>query len=249
MPADLPYSNRQIDKAGKLLRDALVGGTPALSGYGLEEAASVVEGFRAAHSAALLTARMGLRSCIDTEGVPAVELTQRLKRTPTIVDKLRRLPRMTLSRMQDVGGCRAVFATQDEVNTVLGRFTRNSERRNGTPDTVRDYVTDPRPSGYRAVHVWTRYRGRRIEVQLRTWFQHNWADMVEDITFDTGIDYKSGDGSEIVHEWLRRLAGAPALIEAGMTVGEALGPDYDELRDAASARIAGETRQEGGGHA
>ena len=249
MPADLPYSNRRIDKAGKLLRDALVGEAPVLSGYELEEAASVVEVFRAAHSAPLLTARMGLRSCIHTEGVPAVKLTQRLKRTPTIVDKLRRLPTMTLSRMQDIGGCRAVFATQDEVNTVLTRFTRNGEIRNETPDTVRDYVTNPRSSGYRAVHVWTRYRGRRIEVQLRTWFQNNWADMVEDITFDTGIDYKNGAGSEIVHDWLRRLAGAPALVEAGMTVGEALGPDYDALRDAASARITDETRQEGGGHA
>ena len=39
----------------------------------------------------------------------------------------------------------------------------NSVRRNGTEDTVRDYVTRPRDSGYRAVHLWTRYRGLRVE--------------------------------------------------------------------------------------
>ncbi len=115
---------------------------------------------------------MGLRSCVDTEGLYAVEFGQRLKRTPTIIDKLRRRPTMKLSSMQDIGGCRAVFSKQSEVARVLARFTYNSLKRNEIEDTVRDYVTNPRSSGYRGVHVWTRYDGRRIEVQLRTEMQH-----------------------------------------------------------------------------
>ena len=249
VPDDLPYSKGQIDRAGKALRRNLVGEGPSLPDAELEAHIGVMEAFRAVHRTPLLTARMGLRSCIDSEGVQAARLSQRLKRTPTIIDKLRRLPTMTLSRMQDIGGCRAVFATQDEVALVLNRFTRNSERRNGTPDTVRDYVTNPRASGYRAVHIWTRYGDRRIEVQLRTWYQNNWADLVEDITFDTGIDYKDGAGSDIVHQWLRRLAGAHAAIGSGMLAGEVLGPDYDELREATKARILAETMQEAERHA
>jgi len=48
---------------------------------------------------------MGLRSVVGTEGC-TVEVTQRLKRVPTIVDKLRREPTMQLASMQDIGGCR-----------------------------------------------------------------------------------------------------------------------------------------------
>lgn len=55
---------------------------------------------------------MGLRSCLTTEGLE-LDVSQRLKRLPTIEDKLRRLPRMDLSSMQDIGGCRAVLDTQD----------------------------------------------------------------------------------------------------------------------------------------
>ena len=245
VPDKLPYSKGRIDRAGRALRRDLVGEDPLQSAEELEAELAVVEAFRAAHRRPLLTARMGLRSCIESEWLDAIELTQRLKRMPTIVDKLRRLPTLTLSRMQDIGGCRAVFARQYEVSAVLERFTRNSERRNGKPDTVRDYVTNPRSSGYRAVHIWTRYGDRRIEVQLRTSLQHQWADIVEDITFATGIDYKDGAGSEIVHEWLRHLAAAPALVQAGDPVGEVLGPDYDELSQAAVAQIIGETMQEG----
>ena len=243
VPDDLPYSKRGIDRAGKLLRDALVGEAPVLSGYELEEAAAVVEGFRAAHSVPLLKARMGLRSCVRSEGLEAVEFGQRLKRMPTIIDKLRRLPTMKLSSMQDIGGCRAVFSTQAEVAQVQERFMRNSLRRNGTDDAVRDYVTTPRSSGYRGVHVLTRYDGRRIEVQLRTDVQHQWAKLVEELVVLTGVDYKSSDGSEIVHRWLRKLSEGSALTEAGWPVGEGFDQEYDSLYKAALAQLRRDIEQ------
>lgn len=110
---------------------------------------------------------MGLRSSITTEGL-APDVTRRLKRLPTIEDKLRRLPRMDLSAMQDIGGCRAVIDTQDQVRRVADRFRKNSHRRNQQRDKTKDYVDSPKPSGYRAIHIYTRYHGRRIEVQLCT---------------------------------------------------------------------------------
>ena len=145
--------------------------------------------------------------------------------------------------MQDIGGCRAVFAGQTEVNRVLERFTRNSERRNGTPDTVRDYVANPRTSGYRAVHIWTRYGSRRIEVQLRTEVQHQWARLVEELVVLTGIDYKSNDGSEIVHRWLRKLSEGSALTEAGWQVGEGFDQEYDSSYEAALTQLGRDIEQ------
>lgn len=243
VPPDLPHSKGRIDRAGRALRRDQAGEDTPLSAGERRAEISVVEDFRILHRTPLLTARMGLRSCIDREGLEAVELTQRLKRMPTILDKLRRLPTMKLSAMQDIGGCRAVFSTQAEVARVLERFTRNSSKRNEAEDTVRDYVTNPRSSGYRGVHVWTRYHDRRIEVQLRTELQHEWAKLVEDLVVLTGTDYKSGDGPEVVHEWLRRLSEAYSLIESGRPAGEKFEREYDALERAAWAQLRSDAGQ------
>ena len=108
--------------------------------------------------------------------------------------------------MQDIGGCRAVLKSQDEVQRVVDRFLANSLERNRRSDKIRDYVIQPQESGYRAIHVYTRFHGRRIEVQVRTHEQDSWAKIVEDLTSRTGIDFKSGDGPDEVHDLLRRLS-------------------------------------------
>ncbi len=239
----LPFSKGRIDRAGRALCRDLVGEGPALADVELAAEIAVVEAFRAAHSIPLLKARMGLRSCVRAEGLEAVEFGQRLKRMPTIIDKLRRLPTMKLSSMQDIGGCRAVFSAQAEVARVQERFMRNSLRRNGTDDAVRDYITKPRSSGYRGVHVLTRYDGRRIEVQLRTEPQHEWAKLVEKLVVVTGTDYKSGDGSNVVHRWLQNLSERCALAEAGQPGGAEFDEEYDALEEAAMAQIGSDTEQ------
>ena len=127
VPDDLPYSKGQIDRAGKALRRNLVGEGPSLPAAELEAHIGVMNAFRAVHRTPLLTARMGLRSCIDSEGVQAVKLSQRLKRTPTIIDKLRRLPTMTLSRMQDIGGCRDELCEAAKAE-ILGEAMQEAER-------------------------------------------------------------------------------------------------------------------------
>lgn len=204
-----------VNRAGDTLRRALTGEGPAPSTDEVRRAQAVVDAYRSAHAAPLRAAGMGLRSCIVTLGLEP-DISGRLKKFPTIEDKLRRLPTMKLSSMQDIGGCRAVLPTQDDVNRVLERFKANSLRRNHQPDKVRDYVSQPQVSGYRAVHIYTRYQERRIEVQLRTPSQDGWAKAVENLSNRTGIDYKSGDGSKEIHELLRSLSEVQAMQEARM---------------------------------
>ncbi len=92
----------QVNKAGKALRVWSTGSwaplTPEAS-QGLE----VLQRWRAAHQYPLIKANNGLRSVVRTEGCQ-VEVSQRLKSIPTIVDKLVRQPTMQLSTMQDIGG-------------------------------------------------------------------------------------------------------------------------------------------------
>lgn len=194
-----------VRRAGNVLRQAQATGGTTPPAEEVLHARRIVEAYRSAHATPLNAAYMGLRSCLTTERLHA-DVSRRLKRLPTIEDKLRRLPDMDLSSMQDVGGCRTVLDSQDAVTRLVARFCSNSVRRNRQPDKIRDYVSRPQASGYRAIHIYTRYHGRRIEVQFRTREQDSWAKIVEDLTSKTGVDIKNGDGPERVHVLLRRLS-------------------------------------------
>ena len=208
-----------VRRAGEVLRQAAAEGSEVPAVEDVRKARAVVEAYRSAHAAPLHAAYMGLRSCLTTEGFD-LDVSRRLKRLPTIEDKLRRLPDMDLSTMQDIGGCRAVLDTQEQVRRVLERFCANSRRRNQRPNKIKDYVAEPRDSGYRAIHVHTRYHGRRIEVQLRTQDQDSWAKIVEDLTSKTGIDFKNDDGPDEVHDLLRELSERLSRREPGQPITE-----------------------------
>ena len=139
-----------MKRAGEVLRRAQDSRGSVPSFEEVREAREVVEAYRSAHAAPLHAAYMGLRSCLTTEGfyvdVFDLDVSRRLKRLPTIEDKLRRLPTMDLSTMQDIGGCRAVLNTQEQVQRVVERFCANSLKRNRRPDRIRDYVAGPQTS-------------------------------------------------------------------------------------------------------
>ena len=210
-----------MKRSGEVLRRAQASRGSVPSNEEVREAREVIEAYRSAHAAPLHAAYMGLRSCLTTEGL-ALDASRRLKRLPTIEDKLRRLPTMDLSTMQDIGGCRAVLNTQEQVQRVVERFCANSLKRNRRADRIRDYVAEPQTSGYRAIHIYTRYHGRRIEVQLRTREQDSWAKIVEDLTSKTGIDFKNGDGPDAVHELLRELSELLSQRKPGQPYTDAL---------------------------
>lgn len=179
----------------------------------------------------LRKANMGLRSMVRTAGAE-VEVSQRLKRVPTILDKLQREPTLALSKMQDIGGCRAVLASVDEVRRVEARL-----RRNRPPVGYADYISEPRASGYRGVHLVVEYDGRNIEVQLRTRVMHAWAITVERLTWRLGENLK-GDGDHVVQQLLRVISEAMAVEEHGGVVDASLLGKMERLRQQAGPYLA-----------
>lgn len=161
MRPPLAPTKSQVNKAGKLIRKGLLR-EESVAWDDLVRAMGVLERHRADHQYPLAKATMGLRSVVKTEGC-IVEVSQRLKRTPTILDKIVREPTMSLANMQDVAGCRAVLEDIDERRRVEKRL-----RKNRPPIQVYDYVETPRSSGYRGGHVIVQYDQRKVEVQLRT---------------------------------------------------------------------------------
>jgi GTP pyrophosphokinase len=114
-------SRAAVDRAGDVLRRHQSG--ELANPFQLGEAWSVVDAFRREWSDSphpLTTANMGLRSMAKTVTSTA-QVSQRLKRANRIVDKLVRAPRMRLSQMQDVGGCRVVVSTLTELRALQSR--------------------------------------------------------------------------------------------------------------------------------
>ena len=119
-------SKKSIDRAGIALR-AWWRGEP-VSQVDLGAASLLVADYRESFSGPLNSITMGVRSMVKSEHAPVV-VSQRLKRLATIVDKLARHDHMKVTRMQDIGGCRALLPDEATVRRV--RLLRRCELERG----------------------------------------------------------------------------------------------------------------------
>ena len=114
-----------------------------------------------------------------------------------------------MSRMQDIGGCRAIVANADDAFNLAGDLGASRMRH----ELVRyhNYIDNPRNTGYRSLHLIYAYNSDRttawqdlqIEIQLRSQLQHQWATAVETVGTFIGDALKSNVGDTT---WLRFFA-------------------------------------------
>jgi putative GTP pyrophosphokinase len=177
----------------------------------LIRAVRTIEEYRGMHAGPMTSVTMGIRSMVQTvRRRDDVRPGQRFKRLDRILDKLERYPRMRLSQMEDIGGCRVVLPTIAEVYAVLRRVRHNwSEIR---PD---DYITNPKADGYRGIHVVKKRGGRLIEIQLRTVGQHEWAEAIESSSPRVGFNLKDGGGPADLREYFKLASDRIYTQEAG----------------------------------
>jgi putative GTP pyrophosphokinase len=188
-------SKGAVNRAGEALR-----GIGPLSA----ENAAALENWRASHNAVLNTFQAILRNRTRGKGIV---VAQRLKRRNTIIDKLSRESKMQLARMDDVAGCRLIFADVAELrdfraNLLQAKFAHKRKNEVGKYD----YILTPKPSGYRGVHdiyeynvsskQGARFKGLMLELQYRTKSQHAWATAVEVVTQMTDFQPKFNRGGE-----------------------------------------------------
>ncbi|MDY6856663.1 MAG: RelA/SpoT domain-containing protein [Thermodesulfobacteriota bacterium] len=193
-------SKKQINKAGAIL--TLINPSQAE----LSWAVGLADRWRACHAYPINTFQATLRTKLRAYGGDPIA-AQRLKRMPTIIDKLKRYPNMKLTTMQDIGGVRAILNSVRDVYRLSGEY-RDSIRFPHELVDQKDYLQNPRDEdGYRSIHLIYRYRnsqakdynGLRIELQIRTRLQHTWATAVETMGTLLGQALKSRLGDR---EWL-----------------------------------------------
>ncbi len=113
---------------------------------------------------------------------------------------------LKLSKIQDIGGCRAVVNTVAGVHKLVGKYKESYIKHK--LDKISDYIQNPKTSGYRAIHLVYKYKSDKkntynnlkIEMQFRSKLQHIWATSVEVVDMFTMQSLKSSQGKE---EWLR----------------------------------------------
>lgn len=131
--------------------------------------------------------------------------------------------------MQDIGGCRAVLTSARDVAQIV-KYYKSKSRMNHKQVSMKNYIENPKESGYRGVHLIYRYHsnnqqtsiynGFKIEMQLRSQLQHSWATAVETVGAFVGQALKSSIGDE---KWKRFFA----LMSTAIAIREHTAPVPD----------------------
>lgn len=199
-----PLSKSAVKRAGSMIRKYGKGECELKE---LDPHLDVMRHYRASFNPALEATHEALVSLHGELGIRG-EITRRLKKTRTILEKLIRESGLDLSRMQDIGGCRSVLDDLDDLYRVRDGIAARWEAKEV------DYISSPRQSGYRAIHMIVRHEDRPIEIQLRTKTMHSWAEMVEALSMTLAVNYKQ-DGDAVVQQYMRAMSELMAATEAG----------------------------------
>jgi putative GTP pyrophosphokinase len=193
---ELPHwvSKGAINRAGEAIRNQTL----------TLDQTVILESWRIAHRTVIHTFEALLRARAKKN--QDVKIAQRLKRRTTIVDKLSRLPKMELARMDDVAGCRLIFPSLEALREFRGKVHQAKFRHILKNEKEKyDYIKTPTNRGYRGIHDVYEFRSKRegkskkcdgllIELQYRTNVHHAWATAVEVVTQMTENEPKFNRG-------------------------------------------------------
>ncbi len=187
----MTLSNSQITKLGDRLRQGVD-----------KEDLILLDEFRQTFSALDEQAYPIIQAALSTR--TDCTLTKRKRKTQqSIVDKLNRQPRLRLPQMQDIAGCRIVVqggsqATQ-QINDLLGDTFSSPQWQ--LESKSRD--TD----GYRAIHIIVKADKKFYEIQLRSYAQNIWANLIESLCDESNsLKYGGTEQEQPLMEKLKNLA-------------------------------------------
>lgn len=211
------YSIQQINRAGDVIRSQDVDGTKQ------QDAIKIIDNWRAAHAYPMHVIYIHLRKISEKRKYDKGELSlvvERLKRLDSIVAKLKREQGMDLCRMQDLGGCRVIVPSLENVWDFANQYKKSRIRHKFKREY--DYITRPKNSGYRSLHLVYKFHSDKketynksifIEIQIRTHLQHLWATALETMGLFTKQALKAGEGDIYVKRFFVLVSSLFAMQE------------------------------------
>ena len=124
---------------------------------------------------------------------PDIEFSSRVKTIDTLKQKLQRLNKTSLDRIQDIAGIRIdgllTLKSQEAVaNSLKSTFISFGAKK----VDIKNLATSPH-AGYRAVHLHIKSPAGCVEVQIRTHLQSAWANAYEALADVMGRDIRYAD--------------------------------------------------------
>ena len=156
----------------------------------------------------------------DSETALAEHIKSRIKSAPSMREKLlsRSLEpdaKTGLTKLSDAVGLRVVLHFVGDVYTVLEKL---KESDSFTVKTVKDYIANSKPNGYRSLHVILSVpfgvdgiESIDAEIQLRTIAMDCWASLEHQLRYKKKIG-----NTELIEEELRRCADEMASTDLTM---------------------------------
>lgn len=188
----MALSNSQITKLGDRLRQGIIGAEDLI----------LLDEFRQTFGE------------LDNQAYPIIQhalsnkagctLTKRKRKTQqSIVDKLIRQPKLRLPQMQDIAGCRIVVQggsqAVQQINALLvdafvsHEWQVESKNRNAV--------------GYQAIHIIVKADKKYYEIQLRTYAQDVWANIIESLCDEKNtLKYGGTEQEQPLMQQLKNLA-------------------------------------------
>lgn len=185
-------SNSQITKLGDRLRDQELSESDLI----------MLDAFRQTYSKIDEHAYQIIQDALASS--TGLTITKRKRKTQqSIVDKLRRQPRLRLPQMQDIAGCRIVIQGgiqhAQNINELL-----TSEFDHQQWDIERK---ERHTDGYRAIHIIAKAEMKFYEIQLRTYAQDVWANLVESLSDEKNtLKYGGSEQEQALMHQLKKLA-------------------------------------------
>ncbi|MDK6250219.1 hypothetical protein QP141_07250 [Alloscardovia omnicolens] len=238
---NIPVKKGRVDKAGKVLE------TYKSTSQEFKEALDIANQWRLQHLEPLFELFQLICDTMNNTVDDALA-SMRLKRMESIINKLKR-PKghFKLGEIDDIGGCRIIVATPEQIQSLQQALCSKLENRD-IEVKVKDYVFHPnRSDGYRSVHLLVRIpNGKkkedgktRLEIQIRTEKQHLWATTIETLGSLYSADYKTpvqdnaGQEEKTIRRYFSLVSNLIALEENCPTIAECpctVNDTLDELR-------------------
>lgn len=182
---DPGFSSKAVDRLGKYL---------AGKSEKPEQAASEIFSWYngLAYEMALAAQRQAIVLFGSAGAPPNSHISFRVKSATTISDKIRR-GNIQLSKMQDFAGARLTINCLHDGLRQLGDRLTEQITEAGNSVEQKDYLDSPQ-QGYRALHLWVKGNAGKVELQLRTLLQSEWANAFEQAAALSGrrIRYEEG---------------------------------------------------------
>lgn len=188
----MTLSNSQITKLGDRLR----------SGDFSDADLAMLDAFRQTYSEMDEQAYQLIQSTLAP--ITGWTSTKRKRKTQqSIVEKLRRQPQLRLPQMQDIAGCRIVIeGGSQKANTLSDLLIGGFEPLEWSIERK-----DRHAHGYKALHIIAKKGQKFYEIQLRTYAQDVWANLVESLSDESNsLKYGGSDQEQALISQLQNLS-------------------------------------------